>query len=141
MQPTINPSAGEVHWSSRLRPRLVDPASRHGKDGDNQRWAGRKRTDIPGYVYCEKLATSPRCVVRDMSSSGALIYLQPSAERLTADDMPECFTLAMLHFREQTEVQCVIVRRLGNAVGVRFTGAFKSKAMPARPQMRADARR
>ena len=52
---------------------------------------------------------------------------------MTADDLPQTFTLVLLHYRERTEVGCTVVRRSGREVGVRYTSGFNTYATPTRP--------
>ena len=133
MEPTHKPASPVTHWSERLRARSTG-GDGGANAGENQRFSRRKQTDIQGFIRSDKLSTAQGCIVRDTSSSGARVHLLPSAERLTVDDMPDCFTLVMLHARDRTEVQCVVVRRMGDSVGVRFTSAFRTTAAPARPK-------
>jgi hypothetical protein len=122
-----------VHWADRLRARPVEVKD----DAVNNRFSSRKRSDMPAVIYSDKMPNAVRCMVRDTSSTGAQIHLLPSAERLTVDDLPETFTLIMTHYKERSDVQCQIVRRFGDRVGVRFMSSFVMREVATRPMARA----
>ena len=127
MQPAGKPSATPPHASSRLRQRIIGDAP---ADADN-RWAKRKRSELPGYLRADMLDAAVKCCVRDYSSSGALLQLQADGG-LTVDDVPDRLTLVLLVNRQQTEVSCTVVRRHGDCIGVRFAGMFKTTQAPMR---------
>lgn len=120
MDSTGKSVVGAPHWSNRIR----QQSGLAGADAANQnkRWAARKKSEIPGYIYSDKIQTAVRCIVRDVSSSGALVQLRKGPESLTVDDIPETFTLVLKHYREQTEVKCIVVRRFADGLGVRYAG-------------------
>ncbi len=72
-----------------------------------------------------------RCTVCDTSSSGALIEVPKTADGrpIDSDDIPAKFTLVFVGYREQTEVTCQVVRRIGQRVGVRYVGGFRTVAI------------
>jgi hypothetical protein len=122
------PSVKSVNWAERLRPRAVQVK----EETACQRWSSRKRTDMSALIYSDKLTNTLRCTVRDTSSTGAQLHLLPSSERLTVDDIPDTFTLIMTHYKERTDVQCEVVRRLGDRIGVRFTSSFVTREVATR---------
>ena len=127
-----------VHWSSRIRPPASVGVAPPCSNDLNKRWSLRKTSEMPAFICSAKLQAAVRCVVRDTSSTGALIHLSPSAERLTVDDMPEVFTLVMTHYKARTEVECVVARRFGDGLGVRFTSAFITTSTTVRqPERRS----
>jgi len=92
-----------------------------------RRRAGRRTSDLPGYVtWGNRLDSVIRCRVRDMSASGALLALESKRRKFTMDQLPDGFTLVMIHYREEAHVACTVMRRMGSDVGVRFVGQFRT---------------
>jgi hypothetical protein len=96
----------------------------------NGRFATRTRSNSAGFLSVEGFSAALRCTVCDTSSSGALIEVPKTADGrpIDADDIPARFTLVFVGYREQTEVTCQVVRRIGQRVGVRYVGGFKTVA-------------
>ena len=69
-----------------------------------------------------------RCRVRDMSASGALLRLEPQKRNFTMDMLADRFTLVVFQVREETHIECQLMRRLSSStdVGVRFIGQFRT---------------
>ena len=99
----------------------------------DRRWALRKRTDMPGMIGHAKNPQGLRCIVRNTSSSGALIEVSGSSDRFSnpAEDIPNEITLVFVSYKERTEVSCVVMRRAGRMFGVRYVGPFRSFPAPA----------
>lgn len=126
--------AHALHWADRIRPRDVGTDAAGGRDQGNQRWAKRKRSDLPALIAGGSLPEPVRCRIRDSSSSGARLLL-PGTQH-TVDDIPDSFTLFQTNNREYTQVKCVVIRRFGDSIGVRFAGAFTT-VVKERSAMRA----
>ena len=96
-----------------------------------RRFAQRKMSETAGLVASAKLPQALRCIVRNTSSTGALIDMsQVGRDRSQnrADEVPDKFTLVFVSYRERTEVACTVMRRVGNQVGVRYVSAFRTFA-------------
>jgi hypothetical protein len=98
----------------------------------DRRWALRKRTEMPGYIGHSKNPQGVRCVVRNTSSSGALIEVCSGSDRFAnpADEIPDQLTLVFISYKERSEVACAVMRRAGRMLGVRYIGPFRSFPMP-----------
>lgn len=98
----------------------------------NRRWAPRKRTETPAYIGHAKNPHGVRCIVRDTSSSGALVEVCAGSDSSgnPADEIPEKLTLVFVSYKERSEVACVVMRRSGRMLGVRYVGPFRSFAAP-----------
>lgn len=83
------------------------------------RFAKRRKTTIPASILSSDLAQPLACIVRDTSSSGALIELQGAGGRGSdAQRLGDTFTLVMP--RELVQFDCRIAWRQANLIGVRF---------------------
>ena len=105
-------------------PKPVQPSDR--------RWALRKRTEMPGYIAHSKNPQGVRCIVRNTSSSGALVEVVSGSDRFAnpADEIPDQLTLVFISYRERTEVACAVMRRTGRMLGVRYVGSFRTRPAP-----------
>jgi hypothetical protein len=118
-EPTGPPPSSSASRFARPRVATQIPSER--------RRAGRRPSDLPGYVtWGNRLDSIMRCRVRDMSASGALLALESRHRKFTMDQLPDGFTLVMIHYREETHVECRVMRRMGSDVGVRFVGQFRT---------------
>ncbi len=90
----------------------------------NRRWSPRTGLDRPGYIGSNTMTGTVNCVVRNTSKHGALLEIV--AGTLSADQLPECFTLVFLVNRIRSEVNCVVRWRRRNEVGVNFVGAIRT---------------
>lgn len=102
-------------------------------NASDRRWALRKRTDMPGFIAHSKNPQGIRCIVRNTSSSGALVEVVSGSDRFAnpADEIPDRITLVFISYKERTEVACAVMRRAGrNMLGVRYVGPFRSFPAP-----------
>jgi hypothetical protein len=101
-------------------------------DKSDRRWALRKRSDMPGYIGHSKNPHGVRCIVRNTSSSGALVEVCAGSDKFAnpADGVPDQLTLVFISYKERTEVACVVTRRTGRMLGVRYIGPFRSFPAP-----------
>ena len=120
-----------------LRSRLL-PTSRRDTNG---RWANRKRSNIPGFIRYERLEAAAACSVVDISSTGALVQLSPNVRHLTVDEVPDLITLFMTQNRQMTDVQCKVIRRYGDSLGVTFLSQFRTLSQPKRTLRAAPAKK
>lgn len=99
------------------------------ESNDNRRWAPRTPCSIGVQLVQERFPAPIRCTMRDQSSTGALIDLGADLNGLglAAKDVPSRLTLVIPSKRQLTEVECVVMWRGGNHVGVRFSGVFKAR--------------
>lgn len=125
MDPKMKPDAEALHWSSRLRSRAVGKAASE-TIGENRRWAIRRHSGMAGFVYVADREAAIKVTVMDTSSSGARLRLLPGEEGQTVDDIPERLRLVLRNNREQTDVECVVVRRYADALGVRYVSRFNT---------------
>lgn len=109
------------------QPTIANPAgSTSPADG---RWAKRRSSRILATITG---TVSPmNCMVRDTSSTGAMIELVmgPNAKADSAERLPKTFTLVMPADRSQ--VECEVAWAKGNSLGVRFTAPARHFAKPA----------
>lgn len=98
----------------------------------DRRWALRKRSEMPGYIGHSKNPQGVRCIVRNTSSSGALVEVCAGSDKFAnpADGVPDQLTLVFISYRERTEVACAVMRRTGRMLGVRYIGPFRSFPAP-----------
>ncbi len=117
------------------RPALQSPSVRQqplaaaATKPSERRRAGRRPSDLPGYIHWgNRLDSLIRCKVRDMSATGALLQLDPQRRKISMDMLAERFTLVVFQMREETHIECQLMRRSGSTseVGVRFVGQFRT---------------
>ena len=103
-----------------------------------QRFANRKTTNTPAFIDTNgsvlgKKAALINCIVKDTSSTGAMISLSSATARLWSDGstgIPDRFTLRMPS--DGVEIDCETAWRTESGMGVRFVS-------PARLLKRAPA--
>lgn len=91
-----------------------------------QRRAQRRRTDLPGYLALGEGEATVTCKVCNLSATGALIRLQVLPTSAVAKALPDRFTLVLTHYKQETHIECLIVRHTSLDVGVRFVGQFQT---------------
>jgi hypothetical protein len=107
-------------------------AAKTSASADEQRFARRKPCHVVAEIRTSPKATAMPCIVRDMSSTGALIDVgQGRSETFAAaPKLPNEFTLVMR--RDFTEVDCRVMWRKGMLMGVRYTSPVRILPRPAR---------
>jgi hypothetical protein len=90
----------------------------------DKRWAIRRAVNAPGLIVSDTSTSSVRCMVSDISSTGALIEV--GAASSSASSLPDKFNLQLIYDRSQ--VRCEVVWRNGTMAGVRFLSMIE--AMP-----------
>lgn len=108
---------------------------------NEQRWSSRKSTVLAGTIISDQLPGSVACVVRDLSSTGALIELRAAKTGVIANasGLPDAFALVLL--RDNSEVRCEVAWRQPASIGVRFLGAFKQVPARSKPKPAPTAKR
>ncbi len=141
MSAPTNSEAKVVHWSSRLKCNGAKATSEAAGSDANKRWATRKPSAISAYIYADRMPEGLACVIRDTSSSGARLQLADKSSAVTVDDLPESFRIVVMRSREYTSVQCKVMRRHGDSLGIRYTSQFQTVAKPQRRLGSASAKR
>lgn len=113
-------------WADRLRVAGAGKSAGATAKHENQRWASRKTADLPGLICSASLQRQVKCRMHDSSSSGARLRLQSEADKLSVDDIPDTFSLFLMNSSGYSEVQCVVIRRFGDCLGVKYTSAFRT---------------
>ena len=126
---------------NRIKRRATDPTPAIDARANDQRWGQRKRSDLPGSVWSDRLPAAIPCSVRDVSASGALLQLKIGADSPALAALPGHFVLVLMQSRERTEVDCAVVRQGRAGLGVRFTGQFRTSQAAYRTAAAAGRRR
>ncbi len=115
-------AAAELQSQTESGPVAVDESTR--------RFAARRPTATPGGILVDAVSPPIPCVIRNTSSTGALLELKTSLGTWshTAADLPDDFVLIMN--ADHLAFDCVVARRVGRQVGVRFTGPARQMARP-----------
>lgn len=111
---------------NRIKRRATDPTPSMKDRANDQRGGLRKPSDLPGFIWSEKLPAALPCSIRDLSATGALLQLKPSKDAPDNAELPGRFVLVLTQYRERTEVDCALVRQGRDGLGVRFTGQFRT---------------
>jgi hypothetical protein len=116
--------------------RPATAAARPQEIEDNRRWARRKARNAPAAIMFPGITTPIACIVRDTSSTGAMIemvkdkYNAEGSTKVVEDEFTLTITL------DKTYVQCRVQWRSGTRIGVRFLGPVvampQQKKMPVR---------
>jgi len=115
------PSAAEAIARLKLRsvkaPHRVPIEAR--KTGESRR-SRRQSACIQALIHSERLPQSLACVVRNLSATGARLEIVRGERRpfVTEERLPDLFTLGFK--LERTLVDCEVVWRRGDVIGVRF---------------------
>lgn len=126
---------------NRIKRRATDRMPGIDARANDQRAGQRKPSDLPGYVWSERLTAAIPCSVRDMSANGALVQLLCGPDAPAIDALPQRFTLVLTQYRERTEVDCAVVRQGRAGIGVRFTGQFRTSQAVYRAAATSSRRR
>ena len=116
----------------RIQRRATDPAPSLRSRANDQRGGYRKPSDLPGYIWVERLQSAVRCSIRDLSATGAMLKLETGKDMPLVDDLPARFVLVLTQYRERTEVDCAVARHVDGGIGVRFTGQFRTSPVANR---------
>ncbi|MEZ5818969.1 MAG: PilZ domain-containing protein [Hyphomicrobiaceae bacterium] len=116
------PTASAASVIARLKPRPVKPAHRVPIEavGSDSRRSRRQTACVQALIKEDRLSEPVGCVIRNLSATGARLELVKTDRKAFSSEerIPDLFTL---EFRlEKTEVDCEIVWRRGDTMGVRF---------------------
>jgi len=117
------PSASAASLIARLKPRPVKPQPRVPIEvamADENRRSRRQTACLQAVIESDRLSEPVGCVIRNLSATGARIELIRAERKVFVSEerIPDVFTLG---FRlEKTEVDCEMVWRRGDTIGVRF---------------------
>lgn len=96
------------------------------KSDDNRRWAKRRMSATAGYIYGGEIVDPVNCVILDTSSTGARIEVRAlrGSRYHNVNDLPKQFTIVFTV--DRVAVDCVIARRYGNELGLKFTSPART---------------
>lgn len=120
---TKDPSSAAADLVARLKAKPVKARHRvpiESDEGDESRRSRRQTACVQGTISSERLAEPMACAIRNLSATGALVELVKTERKaFTSEErLPDRFTLG---FRlESTEVDCEVIWRRGDTLGVRF---------------------
>lgn len=120
---TKSPSSAAASLLARLKQRPVRAQHRVQVEvpgGAEGRRSRRQSACLQAQISSERLSEPVPCVIRNLSATGArLEIVQVDRKPFTSEErIPDLFTLS---FRlERTEVECELVWRRGDTIGVRF---------------------
>ena len=120
---TKAPSASTASLLARLKPKPVKAQPRvpiETGSPDQSRRSRRQPMCLQGAIRSERLTEPVACVIRDYSATGARIELVRAERKpfVVEERIPDLFTLAFK--LERTQVECELIWRRGDTIGVRF---------------------
>lgn len=120
---TKAPSASTASLLARLKPKPVKPQPRvpiEQASSEEGRRSRRQTACLQGIIRSERLSEPVACVIRNYSATGARLELVKVERKAFAGEerIPDLFTLGFK--LERTEVDCELVWRRGDTMGVRF---------------------
>lgn len=96
-------------------------------EGPEARWAKRTPSRLGAQIQHPSLTAGLPCTVRDTSSTGArLEIVAQRGGNISRDRVPDQFTLFMP--LDRLEIDCQVMWRQGNLVGVRYTSPARRTA-------------
>ena len=112
-----------------VAPRLAQVA---GLKDDERRFARRKSSRTPGLVWSEGATINHGCVIKDSSSTGALLEMTKTKMNpdCAATVVPDRFTLVIT--LEKVCIDCRVAWRRDNEVGVRYISPARTMPEPKR---------
>jgi hypothetical protein len=91
--------------------------------GEDKRLTLRRRQRfIGGFIWSDRMAASKACNIRDLSATGARVDLLNSA--IKAHTLTGILTLYLP--AEKQEIDCQVMWRAGDSIGLRFLGAYRA---------------
>lgn len=97
-------------------------------NGDN-RFAPRRRSDIPAQIFLETASQSVPCMIRDMSTTGAKLDLREGWDNPFRSSISDLDRFWLVVRMDRVMYDCKIMRRGEKELGVKFMSA--PKPMPA----------
>ncbi len=87
---------------------------------EQARRSRRQPVCLQGAIRSERLSEPVACVIRNYSATGARLELVKAERKpfVVEERIPDLFTLAFK--LERTQVECELVWRRGDTIGVRF---------------------
>lgn len=130
LQPTMSATEPEAHRNTVPAKETVapvmamDPRPSAGQEG---RWARRAPVKLGGQIQHHSLAAAVPCTIRDTSSTGARLEIGVQrGGNISRDRVPDQFSLFMP--LDRLEVDCQVMWRQGNFIGVRYTSPARRTA-------------
>lgn len=110
-------------------PVLADTTEQDGRPSD-KRWAKRRPSRTPAHISHTSLPGPIQVIVRDSSSTGALLELAQTVGKISAgtERLPQRFILTIPI--ERASVECDVAWRRGTTMGVRFVSPTRTLARP-----------
>jgi hypothetical protein len=99
---------------------------------DNRRWAHRRSSATSATMHSPAMSDVITCVVLDTSSTGARAkpHFARANQCRSIKELPASFTLVFTI--ERVAVECVIVWRRGDEIGLKFVSPSRSVPKPVR---------
>jgi hypothetical protein len=103
------------------RPMMPEPSAE--KSGSERRWAHRRPGNTPALIYIEGMNSSIPCIIRDTSTTGARLELQPGWSNPLSSGVSKLDRLRLVIRHDRVMYDCQIMRRGENELGVKFLSA------------------
>lgn len=103
-------------------PRVAAIAAKAGE----QRFAPRRQSAVPAFIFIEGGVESVPCIVRDMSTTGARIELKDGWDNPFKSKHSQMDRLRLVIRQDRVMYDCRITRRAETEIGVKFTSAPKA---------------
>lgn len=111
--------------------------------GDN-RFAPRRNSAVPAFIYFDGTTVSLPCLIRDMSTTGAKLELRSGWDNPFRSDASDLKAIKLVIRNDRVMYECEIVRRAETELGVKFRSTPKpisgKFAAPAQPQAKTLAK-
>jgi hypothetical protein len=91
-----------------------------------QRFAPRRGSATPAFVFVEGGVESIPCVIRDMSTTGARLELKDGWDNPFKSRHSEMDRVKLVIRQDRVMYECKIIRRAETEIGVKFTSAPKA---------------
>jgi hypothetical protein len=95
------------------------------KSGSDQRFAPRRKGQMPAQIYFDGTVTTVPCVIKDMSTTGARLEIKDGWDTPFMSQVSSIERIKLVVRLDKVMYECKIIRRSDKEIGVKFVSAPK----------------
>jgi hypothetical protein len=92
---------------------------------DENRFAPRRSSQLPAFIYLEGAVASVPCLIRDMSTTGARLQLTEGWDNPFKSSISQLEHIKLVIRMDRVMYECRIIRRSDTELGVKFVAPPK----------------
>lgn len=97
------------------------------------RFAPRRKRQLPAAIYFDGVPSGLRCMITDISTTGARIKLQPGWDAMLRNTGGNAKSARLIDLAEKVTYHCHVVRTGAEEIGLRFSAP---PVLPSAPGIR-----